>query len=181
MWEQSKEFSSHCPQGSRQQRRKRGWGNAVCAVTAILVARLAEQIFHRAVHSRRNAREVFFIRTPSCHHLPPVDWNIRHQQSKAWWIFSILCKWRKRNHRKNVKWVLMCYVYVATYVCTYGYRLMCECTHVRMWKMVGLCADVCKDAKYRFRNPRHCGLLAVIRSDTGSRDDAVTQRVETTL
>jgi hypothetical protein len=53
MWGQSKEFSSHCPQDSRQQRRKRGWGKAVCAVTAILVARLAEQIFHGAVHRRR--------------------------------------------------------------------------------------------------------------------------------
>jgi len=51
MWGQSKEFSSHCPQGSRQQRRKRGWGNAVCTVTAILVARLAERIFQRGVHS----------------------------------------------------------------------------------------------------------------------------------
>lgn len=73
MWRKSKEFSSHCPQGSRQQHRKRGWGNAVCAVTAILVARLAEQIFHRAVHSRRNARHVLIKRTPSYDQLPPIN------------------------------------------------------------------------------------------------------------
>jgi len=66
---QSKEFSSHCPQGSRQQRRKRGWSNAVCTVTAILVARLAEHIFQRRVYSRRNARHVLVIHTRSYHQL----------------------------------------------------------------------------------------------------------------
>lgn len=73
MWGQSKEFSSHCPQGSRQQRRKRGWGKAVCAVTAILVARLAEQIFHGAVHRRRKARRVPIMHTRSINRLPPIN------------------------------------------------------------------------------------------------------------
>lgn len=69
MWGQSKEFSSHCPQGSRQQRRKRGWCKAVCTVTAILIARLAEHIFQRGVHSRRHARRFFIKHAPSYHQL----------------------------------------------------------------------------------------------------------------
>lgn len=73
MWGQSKEFSSHCPEGSRQQRRKRGWGNAVCAVTAIFVASLAEKILHRGVHSRRNARHVPIMHTRSYYQLPPIN------------------------------------------------------------------------------------------------------------
>ena len=72
MWGQSKEFSSHCPQGSRQQRRQRGWGNGVCTVTAILVARLAEHIFQRGMHSRRNARRVLIVHTRSFHQLLPI-------------------------------------------------------------------------------------------------------------
>jgi len=72
MWGKSKEFSSHCPQGSRQQRRQRGWGNAVCTVTAILVARLAEHIFHRGAHRRRNARHILIKHTRSHHMLLPI-------------------------------------------------------------------------------------------------------------
>jgi len=47
--------------------------------------------------------------------------------------------------------------------------------------MIGLCADVCKAAKYRFRNPRHRDLLTVIRSNSVNRDDVIVQRVGTTL
>lgn len=72
MWGKSKEFSSRCPQGSRQQRRQRGWGNAVCTVTAILIARLAEHIFRRGAPSQRNARRVLIIHTRSCHHHLPI-------------------------------------------------------------------------------------------------------------